>query len=69
MRLDKYLGNDNKAKMKFAAGIGVSYATLCNWIAGRFKPSMKNLEEIEKFTGGAVKPEDFYQKMKKVKHG
>ena len=44
----------------FADAVGVRPRTVLRWQAGAMKPSRASMQRIYEVTGGAVRPNDFY---------
>jgi DNA-binding transcriptional regulator YiaG len=60
MKLQDYLKKEKIKPIKMAADLGVSLATVYNWISGFSKPKVEHLQLIEAFTNKKVLPKDFY---------
>lgn len=60
MKLKEYIEKEGIKPIALATRIGVSQATIYNWINGTFKPNIKFLTIIKKETNNQVLQEDFY---------
>jgi len=57
-KLKEYL--DNKSVSEFARDLGVDRTTVYYWMQGRSIPRPETIIHIEKITGGAIRPGDWY---------
>lgn len=60
MKLDEWLMANSEARSKFAARLGTSAGYVTDLCQARVSPSLKMAQRIMIATGGAVKPEDFF---------
>jgi transcriptional regulator with XRE-family HTH domain len=60
MNLKDYLEMENIKPLQMASELGVSQATIYNWITGKSKPKVDHLQMIEEYTNRKVLPKDFY---------
>lgn len=54
MKLNEFFEKYKMDKTKFAGNVDVHFVTLAGYLAGRWKPSQKAAERIEKHTDGLV---------------
>lgn len=54
MTLKQWIEAKQLTQRMAAKRLGVDAPTMCRWLGGRFKPSLKRAYRIEKVTDGAV---------------
>lgn len=60
MKLKEYLNLANKDEKQAAIELNVTQPALNRWITGARKPCKKSLNDIYRWSNGAVTPNDFY---------
>lgn len=65
MRLADYLAQKGLTQAVFARKIGVSQGSVARYLKGERRPNWAVLQRIQKVTGGAVRPEDFFDAPRK----
>jgi len=53
-RLKRYLADKKLTQLEFAKRVGVSQATVSDWLSGEMKPSAEKLLEIATETGLSI---------------
>lgn len=61
MKLKDYMEKKGLKAATLAHHLGITVATVFNWLSLKTKPHADNLDKISKFTHGKVKAEDFYE--------
>jgi predicted transcriptional regulator len=59
MKLSQYLSQAGLTHAQFAQKIGATQAAVSRYASGKRKPHLAKLLQIEKATGGKVRPRDF----------
>lgn len=63
MTLREYLDQTRMPVRRFAAWVGVNPQTVWAWLRGDRKPKLAEIERIYRITDGAIRPEDWIERV------